>query len=100
MESSLVWWTIGAIIIVFFIVIAVLKSIAAHRAEIKGGAESLIGLKGTAKSDINPRGKFYTHGEYWDAVAQGEPLKAGERGRVVAVEAKDEKYLIVEKINE
>jgi len=97
---TIIWWIVGIAIFVIFLFIAVVKSISAHKFEIKGGVESLIGIKGIAKTDINPRGKFYTHGEYWDAEVRGEPLKAGEKGRIVAFDQTDEQYLIVEKIKD
>jgi len=91
-------WIIIILIVVIFLLITIFKSIAAHKDPIKTGAEAFVGKKGVAKTDLNPTGKFYVNGEYWDAEARGEPLKAGDRGQVVALGQLDEKYLIVEKI--
>jgi membrane-bound ClpP family serine protease len=97
---SLIWWIVGIVLIIIFIWISVVKSVAAHKREARGGMESLIGIKGIAKTDINPSGKFYVNGEYWDAEARGEPLKKDDKGRVVAFDQIDEKYLIIEKIKD
>jgi len=94
------WWIILILIVIIFILISIFKSIAAHKDPIRTGAESFVGKKGVAKTDINPQGKFYVNGEYWDAEARGEPLKAGDRGHVVGIGQVDEKYLIVEKIKD
>jgi len=49
------------------------------------GHEGLVGSLGTAVTDLQPEGKVFVHGEYWDAVAE-DPLASGAEVRVVAVE--------------
>jgi membrane-bound serine protease (ClpP class) len=95
---ALISWIILIIIVIIFILVAIFKSIAAHKDPIKTGAEAFVGKKGVAKTDLNPTGKFYVNGEYWDAEVKGTPLKAGEKGQVVGIGQADEKYLIVEKL--
>jgi membrane-bound serine protease (ClpP class) len=49
------------------------------------GAEGIIGETGVAKTDIDPqRGKVFVHGEWWNAVADGQ-IPAGSRVQVEAV---------------
>jgi len=45
------------------------------------GIEALIGEEGEAVTDIEPEGKVFVHGEYWDARSD-TPIKKGERVRV------------------
>ncbi|MEK6540233.1 MAG: NfeD family protein, partial [Deltaproteobacteria bacterium] len=58
------------------------------------GAEGLIDEIGIANTDIEKEGKVFIDGEYWDAWSD-EPIKAGERVKVVEVvglKLKVEKY--------
>ncbi|PYS95427.1 MAG: serine protease [Acidobacteria bacterium] len=48
------------------------------------GVSGLIAEEGTALSDIDPQGRVFVHGEYWNAQA-GAPIKQGSRVRVVRV---------------
>lgn len=96
---SLIWWIIGGIILVLFIWIGIVKSVAAHKVKIATGQESLVGKIGTAKSDIAPEGKFYVNGEYWNARVSGEHIKAGEKAKVLEISTFGEKHLIVGKID-
>jgi membrane-bound serine protease (ClpP class) len=96
---SLIWWIICGLIVVLFIWISIVKSVAAHKNKVASGQESLIGKVGTAKSDIAPEGKFYVNGEYWNAQVTGEHIMAGEKARVVEVNSVGAQHLIVEKID-
>ena len=49
------------------------------------GLEGMIGEHGTAVTVINPRGRVYLHGEYWDARAE-EPIDEGCEIEVVRSE--------------
>jgi membrane-bound serine protease (ClpP class) len=99
-EMSLIWWIVSGIILVVFIWIGVVKSIAAHKIKIASGQESLVGKIGTAKSDIAPEGKFYVNGEYWNARVSGAHIKAGEKAKVLEINSFGEKHLIVGKIDD
>ena len=70
------------LVVVSFLMIMVLK---AHRSQVKTGAEGLLNRLAVAKSEIDPEGKIFLHGELWHAVAE-RPIAAGQRVRVVAVE--------------
>lgn len=39
-----------------------------------------------ARTDINPKGKVFIEGEYWNAIAEDEPVKKGEKVRIVAID--------------
>ena len=96
---EMTWWVIGILIVIAFIWISIAKSISAHKANIVGGIEALIGKTGTAKTEINPTGKFYVYGEYWDAETLGEHFKKGDKGKVVEIRSSDEQFLIIERID-
>lgn len=50
----------------------------------KTGREGLIGLRGTALTDLDPEGKVFVHGEYWNARSE-EPVRRGERVEILEV---------------
>jgi len=59
------------------------------------GREGIIGRVVTAKTDIAPAGKIFTDGTWWSAETDGEPIKAGEKLRIIGMEGfkiKVEKY--------
>jgi membrane-bound serine protease (ClpP class) len=84
---SLSWKSILAAVLltsIFFLGV-ISYAIKAQLSKVKTGREGLLGEIGTASSDIAPRGKVFVHGELWDA-RSAEPIAAGERVRVTAVE--------------
>jgi membrane-bound serine protease (ClpP class) len=60
-------------------------ALRAQRGAVLTGHEGLLREIGTALTDLEPRGKVFVHGEYWDAVAR-RPLKQGARVRVCRAE--------------
>src|SRR6266545_6093742 len=50
------------------------------------GIEALIGRVGVAISDLAPQGMVRVDGEVWSAVADVEPIHAGDQVQIVAVE--------------
>jgi membrane-bound ClpP family serine protease len=46
----------------------------------------MVGLSGVAKDDLLPEGWVLVKGEYWRARAEGEPVRKGDRVRVVGQE--------------
>lgn len=70
---------------VLFFGVAVTKAVRAHRARPTTGREGPVGEEGQADSAVAPEGKVFVRGEYWDAWSD-EPVSAGERVVVVAVE--------------
>src|SRR5207245_11747230 len=49
-------------------------------------AEGLVGKTATVRERLGPEGQVMVSGEIWRAVAEGEPVDAGARVRVVAVD--------------
>ena len=70
----------GFISLVLFYVVRVQKT------RFVSGLEGMIGEHGQAVTDINPRGRVYVHGEYWDARAERE-IAAGSEIEIVHSEA-------------
>lgn len=68
-----------------FFVLIVRKALAAHRQRPTTGREGLIGEEGSAMSTIDPTGKVFVRGEYWEARSD-TPIAAGEKVVVEAVE--------------
>ncbi len=52
------------------------------------GQEGLLGRIGTARTEIDGKGKIFIHGEYWDARAK-ERIAEGARVKVVGIEGLD-----------
>ncbi len=78
-----------------FFIFALTKGIKIQRKKPIFGKESMIGMIGTARTDLNPNGQVFLHGEIWQATTSDEkPVKKGEQ---VIVEALDGLRLIVKK---
>ena len=60
-------------------------AVRARRNKVATGTEGMIGESGTAITALEPAGKVFVHGEYWDAVSS-RPAAAGARVRVTAVD--------------
>jgi membrane-bound serine protease (ClpP class) len=60
-------------------------AVRAHRAKAMTGRSGMIGEEGEARTALDPMGKVFVHGEYWDADSP-QPVPPGTRVRVVAVE--------------
>jgi membrane-bound serine protease (ClpP class) len=69
-----------------FFLYAVGAGLRAQRVPARMGPQSLLGAVGVARTDLAPDGQVYVQGETWSAEAEGEPIRAGERVTVVAVE--------------
>jgi membrane-bound serine protease (ClpP class) len=74
----------SVVIGLFFIFVAGL-AFRAYRTRPKGGSEGLIGETGKVNEAIDPEGRVFVHGEYWNAVA-GERIEAGEKVEVIGME--------------
>ena len=86
-EMRIHFMTALAVALPFSIITLVLVSLAvrARRAKVETGTEGMIGETGAALTALEPMGKVFVHGEYWDAVAT-RPVAAGARVRVTAME--------------
>jgi len=82
------WWAIvpmvGATAGLFLFVIAAGVRALARRQLL--GPSGLVGQLATVKERLAPEGQVLVSGEIWRAVAEGEPVDAGARVRVVAVD--------------
>ena len=50
------------------------------------GEEGMVGLRGVARSTLDPRGQIQVHGEIWQATAESAQVAEGSEVEVVAVE--------------
>ena len=60
-------------------------AVRARRNKTTTGREGMIGESGTALTALEPAGKVFVHGEYWDAVSS-RPTALGARVRVTAID--------------
>jgi membrane-bound serine protease (ClpP class) len=76
-----------AVAVPFSLITMLLVSLVvrARRAKVETGSEGMIGETGSALTALEPVGKVFVHGEYWDAVAT-QPVSAGARVRVTGME--------------
>jgi membrane-bound serine protease (ClpP class) len=65
-------------------IITVYLAVQAYRRKPATGREGIVGEVGTAKSAIDPEGKVFVHGEYWNALSD-EAIPAGTAVKVVEV---------------
>jgi membrane-bound serine protease (ClpP class) len=72
---------IGFAAVSMMLVTLILK---ARRQPVATGELALLRESGTALTPINPRGKVFLHGEYWDAEAD-QPIAQGAKVKVLAV---------------
>jgi membrane-bound serine protease (ClpP class) len=68
-----------------FLLLVVTLVVRGQRRPIAVGAEAMVGEIGRAQDRLAPSGTVLVHGEYW-AADSDEPVDAGERVRVTAVE--------------
>ncbi len=74
--------TIPFVLITMFLVSLVVR---ARANKVVTGDDGLLNLIGQARTALEPTGKVFVHGEYWDAESTA-PVDAGGKVRVVAVE--------------
>lgn len=68
--------------ITIFLVALVIR---ARSSKVVTGSAGMIGETGSAYTAMNPSGKVFVHGEYWDAISS-TPVEAGARVQVTAVD--------------
>ncbi len=70
-----------------FVVVMVLmtKALQVRRTKVQTGAEGLVQEHGVARTDLDPEGKVFVHGELWRAWADA-PVTAGAPVEIVAVQ--------------
>lgn len=72
---------IGLSLIFLFLIILAVR---AHMRKASTGKEGLVGEIGTTRTELNPEGKVFVHGELWDAEAQ-EDIPQGVKVKVIEV---------------
>ncbi|HDH04272.1 MAG TPA: nodulation protein NfeD [Nitrospirae bacterium] len=75
----------AVILTTLFFGLTVSLAVKAYRRKPVTGAEGLVGLEGTARTDIHKSGQVFVHGEIWTAYSD-EPVKTGEKVVVEKVE--------------
>lgn len=75
-----------ALVTASFFAFAVGAALRAQRQKPTTGLEGLVGARAQARSDLDPEGTVFLHGERWKARTEGDPIKRGETVRVVATE--------------
>jgi membrane-bound serine protease (ClpP class) len=85
-EMRVHWPTALALTLPFSLITVFLASLAlrAHRNKVETGLEGMVGEIGTAVTALDPSGKVFVHGEYWDAVAP-QSVPAGSLVRVTGL---------------
>jgi membrane-bound serine protease (ClpP class) len=86
-ELRVHWTTAIGLALPFSAITLFLLTIAARarRNKVETGSEGMIGLTGTAMTNLALEGKVFVHGEYWDAIAV-RPADAGARVKVTAID--------------
>ena len=80
-----------------FFIFAVTKGIKIQWKKPISGKESMIDMVGIARTDLNPNGQIFIHGEIWQTTSfGGEHIKKGEQVSVISM---DGLHLTVKKID-
>jgi membrane-bound serine protease (ClpP class) len=87
----------GSLAATLFVVAVILAlifyaGVKAQFRRVKTGKEALIGARGTATTDLNPKGEVRVMGEFWEATAKDATITAGQAVEVVSM---DGVYLVV-----
>jgi membrane-bound serine protease (ClpP class) len=86
-EMRIHWSTAIAVALPFSAITLALLSLVvrARRNKVETGAEGMVGEVGSAVTSLEPEGKVFVHGEYWDAISRS-PAPAGAAVRVLSME--------------
>ncbi len=86
--------SLAATLFVVALIIALIfyAGVQAQFRRVKTGKEALIGARGIAISDLNPKGEVRVVGEFWEATAKDATIAAGQAVEVVSM---DGVYLVV-----
>lgn len=81
-------WLIGVVVVSFtgFFVFMVMAVIRGHRRPVATGREALVGMLGTARTELAPEGTVYVAGEMWTARTEEPPIPEGATVRVTSVD--------------
>lgn len=86
-ELRITPWVASAVVIPFGVIFMFLVRLAikSMRTRVYTGDQAMIGLTGVVYTPLNPEGKVYLRGEYWDAVSH-HPIAEGRKVTVVKIE--------------
>ncbi len=85
-----VFLTVGTVTALSLFIVS--KGLLIQRKRPVTGKDGMIDLVGTAKSDLDPAGTVFVHGEYWHAVSVEDEILRGDK---VVVERVEKSTLIV-----
>jgi membrane-bound serine protease (ClpP class) len=85
--------TVVALIVAFIFY----AGVKAQFRRVKTGKEALIGAKGIATSDLNPKGEVRVMGEFWEATTKDTTIVAGQAVEVVGMEGM---FLVVKPVEQ
>ena len=80
---AVIFPVVGLSALLFIITVTV--AVRVHREKTDTGREGLIGKQAEAKSELNPAGQVFVHGEYWNARSSG-PVHKGEKVTIVGID--------------
>ena len=83
---------IALIIIAIIVVLIFYAGVKAQFKHVKTGKEALVGSKGLATTDLNPKGEIRVMGEFWRAKAKDNSITSGQAVEVIGLEGM---YLVV-----
>jgi len=91
--------SLAATLFVVALILALIfyKGVEAQFRRVKTGKEALIGARGTATSDLKPKGEIRVMGEFWEATAKDSTIAAGQAVEVVSMEGV---YLVVKPVEQ
>ncbi|MHB1459061.1 MAG: NfeD family protein [Armatimonadota bacterium] len=69
-----------------FFIYAVGAGIRAQSSKVMTGSQGMVGLTAIARTDLNPTGKVFVEGEWWNAEVEGDPVLKGETVRIIRTE--------------
>jgi membrane-bound serine protease (ClpP class) len=80
--------TLGVTLIIVALIVAVIFYVGfkAQFSRAKTGKEALIGAKGTATTDLKPKGEVRVMGEFWEATSTDGEIASGQAIEVMDME--------------
>lgn len=82
--SRILIFTVAILLVGFFLAIA--GAAARTRSmPVKSGADSIVGMIGEARSDLDPKGMVFVLGELWEGTSHSGLIAQGEQVRVTAL---------------
>jgi membrane-bound serine protease (ClpP class) len=80
--------TLGVTLIIVALIVAVIfyVGVKAQFTRVKTGKEALIGAKGIATTDLNPKGEVRVMGEFWEATTKDGEIVNGQAIEVIGMD--------------